>query len=294
MYDVIVIGKGPAGLQAALYTARGNLKSLVVGRDSYLGKSAMIDNYCCTESQSGEDLLATGVKQAESFGAEFKEEMVIGIEKSDVFKVITDHASYQTKSLIIATGQPSKKVPIENIEQLEGKGIHYCSTCDGFYYQDVKIGVIGFTDYAIQELKAMLEYTKDITLYTNAQEMTINDANKDFLEKNRIPVVTKKIKAFKGSSDLESIVFEDQSEEDMEGLFIAYGTASSVDFARKLGVMIQDNAIEVDSSQRTDIDGLFAAGDCTGGFKQISTAVGQGAQAGKSAMEYIKKFEEVI
>jgi thioredoxin reductase (NADPH) len=294
MYDVIIIGKGPAGLQAALYTARAKLKSLVLGRESVLEKSDRIDNYCCAESQSGEELLAIGVRQAKSVGAEFKEEMVVGITKNNVFEVITDNNIYKSKSVIIATGQPTKKVPIENVDQLEGKGIHYCSTCDGFFYEDMKIGILGFTDYAIQELKEMQEYTKNITLYTNAQDMKMNTISKKYLKEKDISINSKKIQSFEGSHAIEKILFEDKSEEIIDGVFIAYGTASSVDFARKLGVMIQKNTIQVDSQQKTNIDGLFAAGDCTGGFKQISTAVGQGAHAGKSAIEYIKNLKEEI
>src|SRR5690554_2615845 len=206
MYDVIIIGKGPAGLQATLYTARAKLKSLVLGRESVLEKSTRIDNYCCAESQSGEELLAIGVQQAKSVGAEFKEEMVVSITKNDdIFKVITDNNTYKSKVVIIATGQPAKKVPIENIEPFEGRGIHYCSTCDGFFYEDMKIGILGFTDYAIQELKEMQEYTKNITLYTNAQDMKMNTISKKYLKEKDISINSKKIQSFEGSHAIEKI-----------------------------------------------------------------------------------------
>lgn len=294
MYDVIIIGKGPAGLQSALYTARAKLKTLVIGKDSVIEKSSRIDNYCCSPTQSGEELIAIGVDQAKSVGVKFKKEIAISIRKNSIFEIITDSNIYKSKALIIATGQPTKKVPIKNINNFEGKGIHYCSTCDGFFYDGLKIGILGYTDYAVQELKEMQNYTSNITLYTNGQEVKINATNLEYLNEHNIPILKKKISSFEGNQALEKILFEDQTEEDIEGIFIAYGTASSVDFARKLGIMIQKNAIQVDDDQKTNIDGLFAAGDCTGGFKQISTAVGQGALAGKSAIEYIKNFKEEI
>ncbi len=294
MYDVIIIGKGPAGLQSALYTARAKLKTLVIGKDSVIEKSSRIDNYCCSPTQSGEELIAIGVDQAKSVGVKFKKEIAISIRKNSIFEIITDSNIYKSKALIIATGQPAKKVPIKNINNFEGKGIHYCSTCDGFFYDGLKIGILGYTDYAVQELKEMQNYTSNITLYTNGQEVKINATNLEYLNEHNIPILKKKISSFEGNQALEKILFEDQTEEDIEGIFIAYGTASSVDFARKLGIMIQKNAIQVDDDQKTNIKGLFAAGDCTGGFKQISTAVGQGALAGKSAIEYIKNFKEEI
>lgn len=294
MYDVIIIGKGPAGLQAALYTARAKLKTLVIGKDSVIEKSTRIDNYCCAPSQTGEELIAIGVQQGKAVGVEFKKEIAVSIRKNSTFEVITDNNTYKSKAVIIATGQPSKKIPIKNINYLEGKGIHYCSTCDGFFYEGLKVGIIGYTDYAIQELKEMQNYTNNITLYTNNQELDINTINQKFLKEQNIPIITKKIYSFEGEQMIKKISFDDQSEENVDGVFIAYGTASSVDFARKLGIMIQDNAIQVDDNQKTNIDGLYAAGDCTGGFKQISTAVGQGALAGKSAIEYIKNLKEEI
>ena len=287
MYDVIIIGKGPAGIQAGLYTARAKLKTLILGKDSVLLKSKKVDNYCCTESQSGDELLNKGVQQVKSFGAEVKEELVVGITKNNYFEVTTERDLYQSKAIIIASGQPAKRIPIDNIQRFEGMGVHYCSTCDGFFYDSAKVGILGYTDYAIQELREMQEYTKDLILLTNGKELDLSDRSRAFLEKSGVPIITKKISSFEGVQALEHIKFEDGSMEDIQGVFFAYGTASSLDFARKLGIMINSNVISTDKDQRTNIPGLFAAGDCTGGFKQISTAVGQGALAGKSAIEYI-------
>ena len=288
MYDVIIIGKGPAGIQAALYTARANLNTLVLGKESALGKTTRIDNYFGRKSTSGAELLETGLKQIQSVGAEFKEESVINLTKKNFFKVTTDRNKYEGKAVIIATGQPSKKISIKNIEKFEGMGVHYCTTCDGFFYRDAKIGMLGYTDYVVEETKEMLTFTRDVTILTHGKELDMKEISKKFIKENNIPIINKKITSFEGSKAMEALQFEDGSTEKFDGIFVAYGSASSVDFARKLGILIKDNALDVDSQQKTSIDGLFAAGDCTGGFKQISTAVGEGAIAGKSAIEYIK------
>jgi thioredoxin reductase (NADPH) len=292
MYDVIIIGKGPAGLQAALYTARANLKTLLLGKVSVLSKSKRIDNYCCTEGKSGDELLATGESQAKAVGAEFKEEVVLSISKEEHFKVTTNEDLYEGKSIIIATGQPYKKIPIKNIDKFEGKGVHYCSTCDGFFYGDMKIGVLGYTDFAINEVKELLAFTKDITLFTNGKDLSITKENKEFLNENNIQVKNDLITSFEGEQFLERIVFKETSQEKLDGVFIAYGSASSLDFARKMGLIIEKNSLKADEKQKTNVEGLFAAGDCTGGFKQISTAVGQGALAGQSAISYVRNLQE--
>ncbi|WP_213818167.1 NAD(P)/FAD-dependent oxidoreductase [Garciella nitratireducens] len=293
MYDVIIIGKGPAGIQAALYTARANLNTLILGKESPLRKSAKIDNYFGQKSISGTKLLETGLQQIQSVGAKCKEELVLNLTKEkNLFKIITDQNKYESKSVIIATGQPSQKIFIKNMERFEGMGIHYCTTCDGFFYRDAKIGMLGYTDYVIEETKEMLTFTKNIVLLTHGKELTINENARNFIKEKSIPVITKKILSFQGTNALETVQFEDGSIEKFDGIFIAYGSASSVDFARKLGVAIKDNTLDVDKYQKTNIDGLFAAGDCTGGFKQISTAVGEGALAAKSAIEYIKNKKD--
>lgn len=292
MYDVTIIGKGPAGLQAALYTARANLKTLILGKGSPLEKTGRIDNYFGTQSVSGPELLEAGVKQAKSVGVELKEELVVHLAQNEYFEIATEENKYASKAVIIATGQPSKKIPIKNIEKFEGMGIHYCTTCDGFFYRDAKIGMLGYTDFVVEETKEMLAFTKDLRIFTNGNELEMTENNRKFIEENDIPVYTQKITSFEGSNAVESIHFEDDSEEKVDGVFVAYGTASSVDFARKLGVLIKDNSLEVNDEQKTNINGLFAAGDCTGGFKQVATAVGEGALAGRSVISYVKSLNK--
>lgn len=288
MYDVIIIGKGPAGISAALYTVRSNLKTLIIGKnDSALRKAEKIENYYgFADVIKGEDLLKNGENQALRIGAEIINEEVIAVEKNDFFEVATPDSHFTAKVLILATGQPVKKVKIENLEKLEGNGVSYCTTCDGFFYNNLKVGVLGFNDYVIHEAIELQAFTKKITIFTNGKELALSDKYTEELKE--FEVNTKEIEKLDGKEYLEKIYFKDGSSEDLDGLFVAYDSPSSLDFARKMGIMVDGNSILVDKDQQTNLDGLFAAGDCTGGFKQISTAVGQGAMAGKRAIEYIR------
>ena len=287
-YDVIIIGKGPAGISAALYTVRANLKTLILGIDSsVLKKADKIENYYGFETPvDGKYLLEQGVLQAKRIGTTIIEEEVISIEKEDDFKVVTSENVFYSKAVLMATGQSLAKVDIKNIKQYEGKGVSYCTTCDGFFYRGKKVGVLGYKDFAIHEAQELQPFTKDITIYTNGKNLEISELQKKYVKDYKIN--DKKISKIFGEEFFEGVLFEDGTKEAFDGIFVAYDSASSVNFALKLGVMTKNNSIIVDSEQKTNIDGLFAAGDCTAAFKQISVAVGQGAVAGRSVIEYVR------
>ncbi len=216
-------------------------------------------------------------------------ENVISIEKKDLFIVKTETSEYLSASVIFTTGSPPSKPNISGIEKFEGKGIHYCVSCDGYFYRDSKIGILGNNDLAIHEANSLLDYTKDITIFTNNKPFNFKNENSKFR------IVNNAISDFCGDEFLNSVQFSDGSLESIDGMFIANGTTSISDLALKLGVLVNNNSIKVDANHKTNIDGVFAAGDCTGGFKQISVAVGQGAIAGQNIIEYIKnkKKEEL-
>ena len=286
MHDVIVIGKGPAGISASLYIARAGLKTLVIGQSSSLKKAQLIDNYYgFANGIDGPALLEQGESQAERLGAEIVTDEVISVIQTDkTFKVITTMQEYSSKILLITTGNPPKTAGVKGADKYEGNGIHYCASCDGFFYKNLKIGVLGNKEYAIHEANELLNYTKDITIFTNNRPLELSDK---YCEDAKKFVINEKcIKQVEGKDAIETIVFKDETVEKIDGLFVAEGTASSVDFARKLGIMMEGNTITVDKNQMTNIQGVFAAGDCTGGIRQISTAVGEGAVAGKRIIEY--------
>ncbi len=288
MVDVIIIGKGPAGISAALYTVRAGLRTLVIGLDnSALYKTDRVENYYgFAEPISGKHLLEQGEKQARRLGVKFVQSEVISLEKAEYFEVYTTEENYSAKAVLMATGQQTKKVNIAGLEEFEGRGVSYCTTCDGFFYRGLKVGLVGFKDYAIHEAMELEPLTKNITIYTNGNELELTEKYKCYA--SRFTINKNKIKSVVGKEVIEGVAFDDGSVENLDGLFVAFESASSVDFARKLGVITKNNSIVVNENQSTNLKGLFAAGDCTGGFKQIATAVGQGAIAGRRIIDFIR------
>jgi len=289
LYDVIIIGRGPAGISCALYTTRANLKTLVIGKqDSALAKAERIENYYGFEMPvSGKNLLEAGEKQALRLGTLIITDEAVGIEKDGYFTVECVNGKYTGRTVLLAPGSPSVKANIKGLDSFEGKGVSYCTTCDGFFYRSRKVGVLGYSDYAVHEAVELLNYTKDITLYTNGMTPEISPAFRNHMDFFRIN--DRKISGLYGGFSLEGISFEDGTEEPLDGLFVAYGSASGVNFAMKMGILMNGSHIAVNDRMETNIEGLYAAGDCTGVFKQISVAVGQGAIAAREIIEYVRK-----
>ena len=192
--------------------------------------------------------------------------------------------------MLIATGQPRKKLKIKNLEKFEGNGVSYCTTCDGYFYKNLKVGVLGNKDYAIHEAVELEAYTSDITIFTNGKELDVSQKYQNELSRFRIN--EKIIEEVNGADFLQRVAFNDGTSEEIDGIFIADESASSVDFARKLGVMTEGNSIVTDKDQQTNLKGLFAAGDCTMEFKQLATAVGSGALAGRKMIEYVRELSK--
>lgn len=283
MYDAIVIGKGPAGLQAAVYIARAGLSVLVIGEnDSGLLKAAHVDNYFGFEKTiSGPELLEKGELQAKRFGAKILTAHVLNITYAENgFDVKTNASTYSAKTILIATGKPLPPGIIPGIKKFEGKGVSYCTTCDGFFFRGKNVGILGNKDYAISEAEEMEKFTPNITIYTNGNELEV--------DKSKYRVITKKIKALQGENALEKVEFDDGSSEDLQGLFIALDRPAGAEFARKLGIEIENDRIITDGDFQTNIPGIFAAGDCVSDFKQISVAVGQATLAARGMIKFAK------
>ena len=280
MYDVIVIGSGPAGITAAIYAKRRNLSILVISKGiGALQKTEKIDNYYGFESGiSGKELYENGVKQAKNLGIDFIEDEVINIEYINQFTIETVNSKYEAKAVILATGV-SRNVPnIKGIKEFEGKGISYCAICDSFFYKGKDVAVLGDGNYAIHEFETLKPIASSVTILTNGNAMVEN-------RNSSIEVNNKKIREFRGDTKLEEVEFEDNTIQNLNGVFIAMGTASSSDLARKIGARIENNNIIVNENMETTVPGLFACGDCTGGLLQISKAVYEGAKAGLAVLK---------
>lgn len=283
MGRVIIIGTGPAGVSAALYTARAGVDTIMIGGgDSALNKTDEVENYYgFPEPVSGLELLERGEKQAERLGVKILHEEVVGLGFEEKLKVITDKDSYDADSIVIATGSPRNVPKTEGLSDFEGSGVSYCAVCDAFFNRGKNVAVLGNGQYALNEVHDLLSVAASVTVLTDGMR-----PEAEFPE--NVFVRTEKIKRFAGESRIEKVVFEDDTQIDIFSVFIAYGTAGSADLARKLGIFTEGSRIKVDESMATNVPGVFAAGDCIGGMLQIAAAVYEGATAGTSAVKYIR------
>ena len=283
MSNVIIIGNGPAGISTALYTTRAGIDTTIIGKDSgSLGKASEIENYYGFEQPiSGKDLIQNGIVQAKRLGAKMLTEEVVGISYNDKLVVLTKENEYPADSIVIATGSSRTTPSIKGLKEFEGHGVSYCAVCDAFFYRGKDVAVLGNGEYAVHEALDLLPTSNSVTIVTNGKEPTT------FIP-DLIKLNTNKIESLSGDELLEGINFIDGSSLSISGLFIAIGVAGSVDLAKKLGARIENNKIVTDETMATNIPGLYAAGDCTGGLLQISKAVYEGALAGTEIIKYLR------
>ena len=283
MYDVIIIGAGPAGVSAALYAKRANKSVLVLySGESQLEKAHMIDNYYGFPGGiSGADLYNTGIAQAKELGVEVVNEEALNVAmNADMnYEVSTEGSTYEGKALVLSTGNKKVKPNIKGVDEFEGKGISYCAICDGFFYRKKNIAVLGNEAYALSEAEELENIAGSLVILTDGL---------DAPETDKYGVITKKIKEIAGEQKLTKVIFDDGSELELDGLFIAQGVAGGVDFAKKLGILTEGDRITVNDDMSTNVPGIFSCGDVTGGLLQVCKAVYQGAEAGLAAVRYLK------
>ena len=281
MYDVTIIGAGPAGISAALYAKRANLNVLVVYfGESNLEQASKIDNYYgFVDGISGKDLFKDGIKQAENLGVEVKKLEVLGIEPiGEAFNVKTENEKFETKTVIIATGNRKVKPNIKGIKEFEGKGISYCAICDSFFYRNKNVAVIGNGKFAVNEATELSHVASKVTILTNGLEKP----------ECEFEVNTKIISAIKGENKVTEVEFEDGSKMQIDGVFVALGEAGASDFAKTLGIMQEGDNIKTNEKMETNVPGIYACGNITGGLLQVCKAVYEGAKAGLSAVNYVR------
>ena len=290
--ELVVIGGGPAGLSAAIYAARAGVKTCVFGCKPKIAGDYEIDNYFgFPETVSGRELIERGVKQAERFGVKIECERVLGAHADEFggLTIKTDAREIKTLALIIATGVSRVRPGISNLADFEAKGVFYCVSCDGFFYRGKEVAVVGEAVFAANQALELTTYTPKVRIFTQAKEQGIPETYLEKLSQAGVELSQRKVVKLAGGKFLEKLILDDASEIPCDGLFIAMGEASSLDFAYSLGLMRTGVFIDADAEQRTNLPGVFAAGDCTGGFMQISVAVGEGAKAARSAINYVKE-----
>ena len=280
MYDVIIIGAGPAGISAGLYAKRANKEVLILyNGESNLEKAHLIDNYYGFENGiPGKDLYENGIKQAKNLGVDIRKEEVLHIEKIENFNVKTDKEEYEGKTLILATGNKKLRPNIKGILDFEGKGISYCAICDGFFYRKKNVVVIGDGKFAISEAKVLQNIVGSVKILPNGK----------FLQApTEFETIETKITEINGDTRVRSIEFEDGTSLEVDGIFVAMGEAGGADFAKKIGVLTSNDNIVVNENMETNVKGFYSCGNAAGGLLQVCKAVYEGAVAGLAAVNYL-------
>lgn len=297
MYDAIIIGAGPAGLEAALFCARAGLKTIVAGNPekSDLAFGRKIGNlFGISGEPPGYVLLANSVTAAKKYGADFIIDEVVDVRKKDggTFAVkFASDATQDSKTLIIATGAAHQKAGIENEDTYLGKGVHTCVACDGFFYKGKTVGVVGEGNFAAEEALELLAFTDKVTVFSQGKEWAMSPEIKKSLEDKKVTLKKDRIIKISGEPNVQEAEREDGTKFPLDGIFVALGTTSSIAFAQKLGLVLEDRRyIEIDRDGRASLEGVYAAGGCTGGNQQIAKSVGEGANA---AIAIIKRLRGV-
>lgn len=299
MYDVLIIGAGPAGFSAAIYTTRAGLKTLLFGilKNSNAYKAHIIENYWGYEKQvTGPYLMEQGKAQAARFGTEFIEREILDvIQNQDGTFTATDteRVKYQAKTVIICSGLGFKPSGIRNEQPLVGKGVSFCVTCDGYFFKGKHVAVLGNANFAGEEALQLLTYTPDVSILSHGKDFSFSSKMEEGLQKGGIKFMkTPKITEFLGKDKLEKIKCADSAEFVFDGIFMALGIATAGDFANKLGVLRTgpQNAFIVANPRtgETNVTGVYAAGDCTGGNAQAAKSTGEACNAAVSVIKLLK------
>lgn len=287
--ELIIVGAGPAGISAALYAVRAGITPLLLYKDGgALEKAKEIENYYGVPSPiSGKQLYENGLAQIQALSVPVLQEELLSIEYDGNYLIRTAFHDFRTKAVILATGAKRNTLSLKELKKYEGNGISYCAICDGFFYRQKEVGVLGNGVYALHEAKVLEPLAKKVTILTNGKEPDFSIS-----ELGNVSIEKRKIISAKGEPTLSDLELEDHTLFPLDGLFVALGTADSTDIAQKLGLFMEDNHILIESDTSTALPGFFAAGDCTGGFLQISKAVYEGALAGTKAVEYLQQQKE--
>ena len=306
MENIIIVGAGPAGISAALYAARGNMDPLIINTGiGSLEKAEKIENYYGLEKPlSGKELfvydgiekgIERGLEQARALGVRILDAQVVGMGGFDTFEVKTTEGDFEARSVILATGSKRASAKIPGVKEFEGKGVSYCAVCDAFFYRGKDVAVLGNSDFALHEAEELSHTASHVTIFTDGKKP-------EFSKENAIDVNTMKIQAIEGDERVQGLRLKgDVSLQEAgepqtsfapaEGVFVALGTAGSSEMARQIGAELNEKGnIRVNEEMETTVPGLYAAGDCTGGLLQVAKAVHDGAQAGLSACQYVRKL----
>ncbi len=304
-YDVVIIGGGPAGLTAGIYTSRARLNTLIL--ETYLSPSQitltdMIENYPgFPEGIKGMKLLQLMRKQAQNFGTEFKMGTVTGIEKKgkewNIY--LDDKSVISTLSVIVATGAVAKELGVPGEKEYKGRGVSYCAVCDAPFFKDKEVAVIGGGDTAVEEALYLTKFASKVYLIHRRDQLRATKILQERVKSNTMVEIiwNSVVTEIKGKEKVNSIVLknvktEEKKELNVDGVFIFIGLIPQTDFIKGIVELDENGYIKVDKEMRTTVEGIFAAGDCIQkNLRQVVTACGDGATAGYSAQLYVEDLK---
>ena len=293
--DLLIVGGGPAGLSAGIYAVRSGLRTAIVEREALGGQVAttpVVENYPGFTSVGGKSLVDIMVSHALQYVQIFQGEAVLDIERNELFTVTTSRRKFNTKSILLATGATHRKLNVPGEKRLAGRGVSYCSTCDGPLFRGKKVVMVGGGNSAVTEALHLFHMGVDVTLIHRRDELRAQEFLAKQLRENNIPVLwDTEVKEIRGQERVEDVLLinnktSETTEFKTDGVFIAIGYTPAIELAEKLGLEInEDGYIKHDGKHRTNIPGIYSAGDVEGGYKQIVTASGQGAEAAMTLFE---------
>ncbi len=306
IFDVIVLGGGPAGLTAGIYLSRAKVKTLILNEGTPGGQMVLtheIANYPGVENINGYQLSSIMKKQAQTFGCVIKANIkVTSINLDNDIKTVEVNGkdTYKAKAIILATGGRSRTIGAPGEDKFKGMGISYCATCDGDFFQDEDIIVVGGGNSALEEAVALTKYASSVTVvhqfdHFQAFESAVREAKANPKIKF---IMESEIQEFKGEQSLKSVTIKnmrtgEMSEMNIDGVFILIGYVPSTEKIKGLVELNERNEIVTDEFMKTNKEGVFAAGDSrVKRYRQITTAVSDGTIAALSAIEYLEKIKE--
>ncbi|MBP3359463.1 MAG: NAD(P)/FAD-dependent oxidoreductase [Clostridia bacterium] len=284
MKNIIIIGSGPAGISASLYTVRAGIETTIISNgESALLKTGKIENYYGF-SGTGPELYEAGRRNASRLGVSFIDDEVVSVSSEGKITVTTTGGKYFADAVILATGVSRTGAAIPGTRELEGRGVSFCAVCDGFFYRGRDVAVIGAGAYAKSEASELIPLASSVTVLTNGDRPSAE------FDKS-VRVLTEKIVKIEGTDRVTGILLEDGTHVDAAGVFIALGTAGAEALAKKIGLLTEKGSIMTNPDMSTNVPGVFAAGDNTPGMLQIAKAVCDGAAAGTSAIKYVRSIK---
>ena len=301
-YELAIIGAGPAGYSAGIYAGRSGINAVVldkVGGGGLAMVSPNIENYAGFESISGMDLMEKMQKHASKYSDIHYIEEVKNIKKNkdDTFSVETSEKTYLVKAVILCMGTEYRKLGVEGEQELQGKGVSYCATCDGQFFKDKKVAVVGGGNSALIEAIFLKQIgCEEVYLIHRRDQLRAEKAYADEVREKKVQILfNKTVEKIVGEKkveylDLKDTISNEKSKLDVDGVFVSIGEIPQNEVAKQLHVKLDERGyVIVDRKQKTNVKGVFAAGDITGGLRQVITACAEGAIAALSSTEALGK-----